>query len=183
MLPAFDKEQRRNEAWLKWTQLRVLRTSTLVTVFCTGRWNCFSQHPNCDRLLLQETATVLEYHRVMMFLLHASAGSMTSNVKRDVACEIRLGVWGVIGDPIDSEERNWIGSFLSFQHTSVTVGVPPRVWDAHSLGTEATSCSLSSCLPSQSLFHFRTWLAPCPIGQVLSDVLIPESSLGCLFKM
>lgn len=46
-------------------ELRVVRTSTLVAIFCTSKWNCFFQDPDCDRLLLMEVATVLEYHRVM----------------------------------------------------------------------------------------------------------------------
>lgn len=38
-----------------------------------------------------EAVTVLEYLREM-FLLHASAGPMTSNVKRDMTCEMSLGM-------------------------------------------------------------------------------------------
>lgn len=72
-------------------ELRVIRTSTLVAIFCISKWNCFFQHPKCDRSLLREVATVLEYNR-MMFLLHASAGPVRSSVKRDMACEMGLGV-------------------------------------------------------------------------------------------
>lgn len=130
-----------------------------MAIFCTSKWNCFVQHPKCDRLLLIEVATVLEYNRVM-FLLHASAGPVRSSLKRNMTCEMGLGVWGIGSlETLQTQRGETELDALSSQHTSdrqtpsVTEGMPPRLERHFPFGQKTASCGLFSCPLNQSLFY------------------------------
>lgn len=55
-------------------------------------------------LLLKEEAATGP--TVRMGLVHSSTGHVTANVRRDVACEVRLVRWRVVGDPSGSAGRD-----------------------------------------------------------------------------
>lgn len=127
-----------------------------------------------------EVATVLEYHRVM-FLQQGLWDLMwkeTRHVRWDLVCEA-WSHWRLfrLRGETELDAFSLLSTLLidPFSHW----GSAPKVGEAHSLWTEATSCGLFSCPLNQSLFHQHGIL---PNFLRVKWYAYSLKQLGCLFK-